>query len=832
MDGMSWRERTRWRVLAGLVFSVICLLRMGTSDAATPTEQVRSFFENHPNAIDLEVRDDRLLFANRHVGIEFRRLERGFQVTRFYGMQTHTDFLVREVKEGSPNLFEIVTVPDPAVVHRSKRDGATSGPLTIREGAGLGIMRRMAENAQNIGPLAAGRTAFRRTGDASASTLHLEWYGVDVADDKAALDIEVAITLRAGDPFSYWRFNIKNRSITRGIERVRFPILEFAPIGQPQENVYIYPTYRGWLVADPFHQSWSFGEDSYPGGFSMQFQALYNRRTGTGVYFGTFDAAPHFRLIRTDHTTSRLTWQPSHFPTDIGFGNEDFTLAYDCVVRPFEGDWWDVCQIYRKWAVEQRWCSKGPLDTRDDIPKWYKEAPLYLVTDSYASDESVAATRDHYLRFLKWAGMPLPCNWYTWKKYHPGLTTYDVPFNYWRKDYRKAHPCANIHDGNYPRLPALPSLSEACKTLRAAGGMVCPYVCLGIYDQGPCRNAPYANEATPHVARDLYGNMLSFHTETSWAMCAATEWWRSRLTETCVTLLQRENVGGFYLDVMNGYGHPCYWTPHGHAACGGETLPSAMHGLCERIRDAVKALDAQVITSGENAAENMIDVIDGRLHGGYTVMPTSTTPLFAAVYQDYVPRYALGVRANDEDLFYMQAGLLFVEGAQIGRLRLKPMDGGLSFDDPAHKPMLDFLSHLVACYRLDVAKKFLCYGQLMRPLEFRRPAPMPVLRHTMPGRERWYKGGVTELPALVSGVFRARDGELGVFIVNMGRTELAFAADIELQRYGFSLDSKVQVERVSPDGAVAPHGRPGTGQIALEGAAPGRRVIIFRLKTR
>lgn len=99
------------------------------------------------------------------------------------------------------------------------------------------------------------------------------------------------------------------------------------------------------------------------------------------------------------------------------------------------------------------------------------------------------------------------------------------------------------------------------------------------------------------------------------------------------------------------------------------------------------------------------------------------------VCQDYIPRYGLeisirGGRYEDvhgRDGFFIECASLFCEDAQISRLRLRPQDRNLSIEDPDDRNMIDFL----VGYRGEEVKKFLVYGQLMRPLNFSDPSPMP-----------------------------------------------------------------------------------------------------------
>jgi hypothetical protein len=768
-------------------------------------ETITRFFKTHADAVEFQQQGDSLLLANRQLGLEFKRALGGFRIARLYSVRDGQDFLAEDRGDKELNLLQIVPGVDPS------------------------FRVRVAQTPKNAGVIScsgAKRTSFHCSGGADQRTLQLACNGIDLPNEPEAVDIEMTVTLKASSPFAYWRFKITNRSIPYGIDEVYFPVLSLAPIGSAQENVFIYPLVRGCLVEDPFHQPPGYGDGvhrsgRYPAAFGMQFQALYNKRTGVGLYLGTQDPTPNLKNTESPNAPDHITWKPGHFPPNVSFGRENYTLAYDCVTGPFSGDWWDACQIYRAWAVQQNWCRKGPLATRRDIPQWYKESPLFLVAFSHSNNDSIPATVRHYIEYLRWAGVRLPCDWYGWKHYRTELTAYDAPHSYWRANYRGQGPCENVHDGNYPKLPALPGFAAACRELRQSGGMVCPYVCLQIYDQGPVENAPYAAEARSCVVRDPLGTMQNYDREPSWAMCASAPWWRDRLRQSCLGLLRDEHVGGFYLDTMHGTTEPCYWTPHGHSSCGGSAGPLGMHGLAGGLRDAVQAADAAAITTGEDPAENMIDVIDGKLYQ-FTLRPNFRAPLFAAVYQEYIRRYGMTVNVDSEDRFCMEAGSLFVEGAQMGRLALAPMESALSFEKPEHRAMVGFLGRLVAYYRQPVAKKFLCYGQLMRPLSFREPSPMPTLSFDAEGNK-------IELPALLSGVFRCNeDGQLAVFVVNLSAHSIAFAADMILSRHGFS-GAAAKVATISPEGEQSAYSDAREGRLRLQATLAARSPTMFLL---
>ena len=798
------------KLLMMLMIAVVWASCLSTATAANDDSTL--FFKSHPNAVDLKQQDDRILLANKLVGIEIKQTATGFELVRLFGIADEQEFLIA----GSHGIFQIVMTLDPKHVRRDDRGKSRAGSFNILDdmaGKPFTVMSNVAK-----------AVSWRHESTDNEITLHLNWKDMDLLEDKNKLDVSATITLRQGDPLSRWRIKLTNRSDRYGIERVRFPLMDFAPIGDAKQNVQLLPRQRGELVQEPFkHQN---VEAFYPHSFNMQFQALYNKESLTGVYFGTEDPAASFMVHDLFNREAEITWRAGHFPKNITFSKEDFALPYDCVVGPFHGDWFDACQIYRKWTLKQSWSRKGPLATRQDVPKWYKETPIFLytfLTDSaqgtHSVEKNLPIAEAHYMEFLKWAGVPLPANIYGWKDYTPGYSSFNVPFSPWRMQNQgrwEGTPSENAHDGNYPKIGAIPEFAATCKRLRQAGGMVNPYVALEIFDQGPAENSPYVDEARHNVVRGLYGAIRTWGAETYWQACVCTAWWRDRMKETAVVMSQRENIGGLYLDVMQGSGMPCYWTPHGHSAAGADSMTRGMHELVEIVHDALKAEDPEAITTGENSSENMIDVIDGILQ--LTLTPRCQAPLFGTVYQDYILRYGLEVTLPDSgqgNHFYIECASMFVEGMQIGRIRLRPRSSSLNFQKPEHKSFVDYLGKMVGYYRQEQTKKFLCYGQLLRPL-------------TISTEMLDYKGG--KFPALMSGVFQSEDGELGVFIVNASDQQLKLNTQMNLTRYGIKAEATMQVSTITPEGKTKQLHAHATGTVRFNLDIPGHGITMYRIK--
>lgn len=221
----------------------------------------------------------------------------------------------------------------------------------------------------------------------------------------------------------------------------------------------------------------------------------------------------------------------------------------------------------------------------------------------------------------------------------------------------------------------------------------------------------------------------------------------------------------------------------------------------------------------------MIDVIDGILQ--ITLWPENKVNMFATVYQDYILRYGLsvstGIADKDspvENHFFIECASSFTEGMQIGMIRLPPRPSSLSFDKPEQKEMIAFLQKAVGYYKQNTTGKFLGVGQLMRPLSFVRPDPMPMLA--------FQKGSM--FPALMNGVFRT-EGELGIFLANCSTDNLEFEAKFDPARHGFVADAVYDVQSIEWGGTTRSVHRDVSGSIDLSGTLPGHGLIMFHVKS-
>jgi len=513
----------------------------------------------------------------------------------------------------------------------------------------------------------------------------------------------------------------------------------------------------------------------------------------------------------------------THRPVNMGYPAEDYRMPFDVCIGPFRGDWYDACQIYRAWGIQQQWCRRGPLPTRSDIPRWYKETPLMLGANSSKGDDQVGPTRDRMLGFLRFIGPELPVHWTGWQQHVPEMTYYNKAGGPYQVPDKRAYPTVSIHEGNYPALPALPAFSAACKAISDAGGHVVGFAPAYGFDPGLNENAPLAARAKPNAARAVNGNIVE-GADFGWRICPHTKWWQQRLAETVTELVSREHVSGIYWDVFYGGFLECFDTTHGHSHGGANTPYVGDQKLSEAVRGAMKKADPDAVVIGENSAEGAIDLLDGFVYH-WTLWP-DMAPLFATVYGDYIRRYTDWVRPDDAN-FYAVCATLFTEGAQMGRLPiggdtpdwLKDFDNGSKFTDK-----MTFLRKLCRYYRPQVGGRYLVYGQLLRPMNFREPEPMRIV--SFAGKDN----NKVSIPALHAGVFSATDGTLGVFVVNVSDQPLPCRFELTPDRYPIAASKPLRLCRLNENGeAIGPETR-STGKVEFSGEISARDVIFAQIQ--
>jgi len=231
--------------------------------------------------------------------------------------------------------------------------------------------------------------------------------------------------------------------------------------------------------------------------------------------------------------------------------------------------------------------------------------------------------------------------------------------------------------------------------------------------------------------------------------------------------LDEYKVDGLYLDQLgSAFNGLCLDPTHGHPLGGGTHVTTSARACFEEVRERV---GWRVPVLSEASSEENIDISAGKIIH-YNIWP-GFVPAFSAVYHDYWSFYGRTAGGNADDMNgFMNIGMIFAIGGQIGRIWPGRLPNALK-GETKHgcRPQAIFLKRLIEARR--TAAKFMRYGEMLRPLELVGKLPN-VQTHMWRGNRRMSRPVV--MPAVISSVWRAGDGEVGIVLVNMTDKPLAF----------------------------------------------------------
>lgn len=635
---------------------------------------------------------------------------------------------------------------------------------------------------------------------ADGQVLKLTWQGLDVGNEKAALDVTATVRIPKGSSMAFWTIAVENRSLEFGVWEYFYPMIQIAPPDEQLEKNYFVNTFRmGEVVADPFRVK------PLPSGKRMfeysrtlsgtkgtgQFTAFYGAN-GRGFFFGSRDPEGWEKnfivTFRPQEPAVRI--EMMHVPLNLGFAGEDHEISYPVVTGLFRGDWYDACQVYRRWAVEQPWCGKGPLASRDDVPRWLKDCCMMLRQDTKGDagkgpDNVVRPeglqtqnNRQNVLRCLEVFGKPMASIWYAW----------------WIKDKDNSQASLaylkNKANGNDGQLVApLPGVADLNRQITAEGCYPLAYSNAILYDMGDEQDFLHAEHA---AERDERGRLRVYPPEkAACRMCRFAPWWQERYAEICRRAITECGFKGVYWDSFGKDAYRCFQTDHGHSYGGGSKVIQGERAFGEYVRRAIKQADPEAVTSAEASSPEFLDLVDLRLCA-MSIRP-NVAPIFSCIYHDYQLFYGRRLVLSDPTpVFSMTAGYLFNMGGILGRYGVS--SSAIDYDTPENAVNAAFFKSLVEAKRS--AREFLNTGRMMRPPTLL--TDVPRLTATI-----WYNEQVVALPAVLSSSWRSTAGDIAVVFVNCDTRPHEFAYRIDTVEYGFPRDTTIDRFDVTQQGRRA-----------------------------
>ncbi|OGV72129.1 MAG: hypothetical protein A3K19_02545 [Lentisphaerae bacterium RIFOXYB12_FULL_65_16] len=611
--------------------------------------------------------------------------------------------------------------------------------------------------------------------DGAVQKLVLRWQGLDLPEEPDAVDVTASVSLGAGRSASEWTIDIANRSKRWGLWEAQYPLLSTVCAKGTADVLLPHGNWGGSLARNCKRTL----TGRYPSG-SCPVQFLAFNRGEAGLYFAAHDPGARTKrvVLTADQDATFATYAEG-----MGVPGSHVVAPFSFVVAAYAGDWWQAARIYRDWAVQQAWTSKGRIADRKDIPLTFKELGFWMLGGGMPSEVRTWMIQTEEL----FAPIPVGLHWYNW---------HVIPF-----------------DNSYPEyFPTKPDFDKVVRELVGRGQVMMPYINGRLWDRDiPSFEAAGRPGATkkqngePNIETYGSGRFLA-------AMCPTTKVWQDKVNEIVYRLIHECGVNSVYLDQI-GAAAPalCFDPSHGHPLGGGRHWVDSYREMLNRTKAEAAANGVSLTT--ENTAEPYMDNIDGFL--AWSPRYDTDVPLLPAIYSGYTI-YFTSPESEKDDLqgFVMAQGRDFLWGCQLGW-------NGTWMIAPEHRAKANFMRKL--CRHRLAAKDFLVYGQLLD--EIRLDEPSGTLATT------WNRTDPhpATLPGVMGTLWRARDGRLGVVLVNFAE---------ETRRAVFTLDPGKWLpdsaaakswlwSRVTPLGGEGPLSLVDAGPAARSELLAGREVAVF-----
>jgi len=438
------------------------------------------------------------------------------------------------------------------------------------------------------------------------------------------------------------------------LTQVEFPMLMMKlPLGDTgADDELVLPFSDGSVLRDPAQSlkpgnAWS---AHYPGSLAAQFIALLDPEAG--LYVACEDGEGHIKQMSFRRFAQGLRLEAVHLMPLRP--SKAWQLPYRVVLRPCRGDWKQAADLYKQWAVKQRWCARKLVE-RSDVPAWVKQGPFFHAVSMRARPDGKTQVNflgqlpeyiHSYHQALDW---PVCAMIMGWEKHGAWITPDYFPPYGGEKAFRQA-TAAVLGQGDYT-LVFLSGLKWTLERSRED---------FNGWEEFERRAQEWATvgedgevliRGKPDAGVGRYAQI-----------CPATEPARKMLadsTRQCV----RMGVLGVQVDqVVGGAAPACYSRDHGHPAGPGKWLSEAVYQAFEAAVRTGKRENPSYAFAIEEPNELFLPLLDcyhardyqfGRWPRGGPGQPYPV-PLFAYLYHEY----ALGYGGDSASLIHWPSAYL------------------------------------------------------------------------------------------------------------------------------------------------------------------------------
>ncbi|MEK7281175.1 MAG: DUF6259 domain-containing protein, partial [Chloroflexota bacterium] len=524
----------------------------------------------------------------------------------------------------------------------------------------------------------------------------------------------------------------------------------------------------------------------------MQFTALQGHNTG--LYFADEDPDANSKSMKwsPDSVSGALIFTINR--TVLGWGGTEIVKKYaspgDAVIGPFSGDWYDAAQLYRRWALTAPWTAKGPIHSRADIPKWLSDASYW--TMGHLDNTEDINTLIETCAFLG-----------------PGIIH---AYNYYISPQQD-----NLLPEVWPPRIGSEGFKKVVDGFHARGMRIVPYINGFVWDQDTesyrtqqvAEKGQIVDSGGGVSTNNVYGGGTQFG-----QMCPGSKLWQDKLVEVCSHGIARYGLDGWYFDYFTIHNVNCFNPDHGHPIAGGNYWTQSVRKLYGRIRSELKAINPDVMMTGEDNAEFVIDLLDTQFSSGKTGVKA---PIYQAVYHDYSLLYGGGYNQTGP---YVQ-GRWWLMGGQNGWHNIEgayAMSERQGSSAEMWRKDGEYYRRLLRCHR-GFGLPYLAYGRMLR---------MPRITSDLPIITCPTQGGYPSytVPAVEGTAWQAPDKTIGIFFLNYSEEPQEFTWTFNMsEATGWGAGDRLRLSQWTEEGKLQIVAETNGGNLTRSAKMEGRGIM-------
>jgi hypothetical protein len=306
---------------------------------------------------------------------------------------------------------------------------------------------------------------------------------------------------------------------------------------------------------------------------------------------------------------------------------QKYEMPYQIQIKPFTGDWFDGCSMYRQWALQQFWCNNGKLEFRKDIPIWFKE-----LNEWFQGSPEEALTKNN--QFIQ-----------DYKDYQLGAWVF-----YWGKDRRTGNAMASPD-----RFPLKADDKAMIDHFHKNRVKIMGYIqCTSWPDSSESYKAH--SDASNNMVRNYHNQFIRWPGKKkdigNLTIAYPGKLWEKVLGDSVVKMAEN-GFDAAYLDSGNHGGTYLNFTPEcSNDSGGGLGYINGNIRLLKNIRERARKIRPDFCTTAESFWEGNIGCLDAFLVCNTTNAylegnRVTAIPMIHAVYHDYTLLYSAWTGVQD-----------------------------------------------------------------------------------------------------------------------------------------------------------------------------------------